>query len=221
MKLELISFKLCPFVQRSVIALRYKQVPYTLTHIDLVDPPGWFLDISPFGKVPLLRVNQHAVIFESAVINEYIDEITPGRLHPADPLTRALNRSWIEFGSACLTDTFRLINAKTQDKFQDVHEGLLEKLERLEQILGPGPYFNGERFSLVDAAYAPLFMRMELLQPLLAVYSKSSLPKVASWSQQLLAVPAVQSSTVADLQTLYYQMIGHRGGFLASRLSQR
>ena len=49
MELELISFKICPFVQRSVITLRYKQVPFKITHIALDAPPPWFREISPFG----------------------------------------------------------------------------------------------------------------------------------------------------------------------------
>ncbi|MFZ0254770.1 MAG: glutathione S-transferase family protein [Gammaproteobacteria bacterium] len=216
MDLELISFELCPYVQRAVITLLYKQASFTLTHIDLADPPKWFLDISPFGKVPVLRVNGKTIIFESAVINEYIDEVFPDRLHPADPLQRALNRSWIEFGSACLIDTFRMINAKTADKFADVHADLLEKLQQIEEILGAGPYFNGNRFSLVDAAYAPLFARLELLGELVEVYVKTDLPKAASWSETLLVAPAVQRSQVAHFSELYYKMIRNRGGHLAS-----
>lgn len=221
MDLELISFELCPYVQRAVITLLYKQASFTLTHIDLADPPKWFLDISPFGKVPVLRVNGETVIFESAVISEYIDEVFPGRLHPPDPLQRALNRSWIEFGSACLTDTFRLINAKTADKFEDVHADLLEKLQQLEKILGPGPYFNGNQFSLVDAAYAPLFTRLELLRELVDVYVTTELPKTASWSETLLAVPAVQRSQAPHFSELYYKMIRERGRYLASLLPSR
>ncbi len=216
MDLELISFELCPYVQRAVITLLYKQASFTLTHIDLADPPKWFLDISPFGKVPVLRVNGKTIIFESAVINEYIDEVFPDRLHPADPLQRALNRSWIEFGSACLIDTFRMINAKTADKFADVHADLLEKLQQIEEILGAGPYFNGNRFSLVDAAYAPLFARLELLGELVEVYVKTDLPKAASWSETLLVAPAVQRSQVVHFSELYYKMIRNRGGHLAS-----
>ncbi len=72
--------------------------------MDLSEPPEWFLNLSPIKKVPLLVVNGGNVIYESAVINELIDELTPTRLHPVDPIQRARNRSWIEFGSNCLVD---------------------------------------------------------------------------------------------------------------------
>ena len=88
MELELISFKLCPFVQRSVITLLYRDVPHRTTYIDLDEPPVWFAKISPFGKVPVLRVDGDSVLFESAVINEFIDEASPGSMQPEDPLRR-------------------------------------------------------------------------------------------------------------------------------------
>ncbi len=73
-------------MQRSVITLLHKQAPYRIRYIDLADPPAWFLRLSPDKKVPVLVVAGQHVVFESAVINEFIDEVTPGRLHPADPL---------------------------------------------------------------------------------------------------------------------------------------
>ncbi len=98
MDLELISFNVCPFVQRSVITLIHKNCDYKITFIDLSNPPGWFLEISPLGKVPVLKVDGKEVLFESAVINEFIDDVTPGTLKPSDPLTLAKNRAWIEYG---------------------------------------------------------------------------------------------------------------------------
>lgn len=115
--LELIIFKLCPFVQRSVIMLEKKNVPYRIRYVDLADPPDWFLRLSPSKKVPLLLIDGSQVLFESSVINEFIDEITLGRLHPEEPLRRALNRSWIEYGSNCLTDTLHMTTVDSAEKF--------------------------------------------------------------------------------------------------------
>lgn len=216
---ELISFNLCPFVQRSVITLLHKQVPYDITYIDLVDPPLWFLEISPFAKVPVLRVNGKEVIFESAVINEYIDEVTPGRLHPRDPLKRAMNRAWIEFGSACLNDAFRLALVKSEEEYNDVLEDLLEKFDRLEDTLGKGPFFNGARLSLIDAAYAPLFIRLQIKASIVPNYSREQYPRVAAWSDNLLALNEVRKSAVPDLASLYKAMIGAKRGYLATQMA--
>src|ERR1700716_2152538 len=94
-KLTLISHDLCPYVQRAVIALTEKAAPFDRVYIDLANKPDWFLAISPLGKVPLLKVAA-AVIFESAVILEYLEETQPNPLHPADPLARAQHRAMIE-----------------------------------------------------------------------------------------------------------------------------
>src|SRR4030088_132591 len=71
--------------------------------IDLANKPDWFLAISPLGKTPVLQVGD-VPIFESAVILEYLEKTQPKPLHPADPLTRAEHRAWIEFGSTVLND---------------------------------------------------------------------------------------------------------------------
>src|SRR4051794_30373853 len=101
--LKLISHKLCPYVQRAVIALTEKGVSFERIDIDLSKKPDWFVAISPLGKTPVLQVGDKA-IFESAVILEYLEETHAWPLHPADPLVRAEHRGWIEFGSAVLAD---------------------------------------------------------------------------------------------------------------------
>ena len=105
---ELVSHHLCPYVQRAAIVLTEKGVSFKRTLIDLDNKPDWFKAISPLGKVPLLKVTlddgETVVLFESAVICEYLEETLPNPLHPADPLTRAQHRGWMEFGSAILAD---------------------------------------------------------------------------------------------------------------------
>src|ERR1700694_3541538 len=100
-RLKLISHKLCPYVQRAVIALAEKGVAFERIDIDLANKPDWFLAISPHARTRVLQVGYKA-IFESAVILEYLEETEPKPLHPADPLIRAQHRAWIEFGSTVL-----------------------------------------------------------------------------------------------------------------------
>lgn len=95
--LKLVSFDLCPYVQRAAIVLAEKGVPFERITIDLADKPNWFIALSPLGKVPLLQVGD-TVLFESAPIVEYLDEVYSPRLHPAAALDRARHRAWIEFG---------------------------------------------------------------------------------------------------------------------------
>ena len=90
--LTLVSHTLCPYVQRAVIALTEKGVPFERKDVDLSNKPDWFKKISPLGKTPVLVVGEQP-IFESAVIAEYLEETAPNPLHPKDALARADHRA--------------------------------------------------------------------------------------------------------------------------------
>ncbi|MEM7589655.1 MAG: glutathione S-transferase family protein, partial [Myxococcota bacterium] len=179
---KLVSFNLCPFVQRSVITLQEKNCPYDIEYIDLADRPDWFVRLSPFGKVPILLVDDQ-VLFESAVINEFIDETAHGpRLHPQDPLKRAQNRSWIEFGSALLVDSHRMMMAKDKETAQEGLQAIKQKLARVEKEI-KGPFFNGDSFSLVDSSWAPALQRLSWCGQLHAPLQPfEKVPKVKAWT---------------------------------------
>lgn len=219
MDLELVSFKLCPYVQRALIALKEKQVPYKITYIDLSEPPEWFLAISPLGKVPLLRVDGE-VLFESAVISEFIDETTEGQLHPEDPLQRARNRGWIEYCSSCLEVLYTINTTPEQEAFDEAVNTMRERLAKLEDVLEQSPFFNGEQFSLVDAAFAPLFMRLELLEQNAGITTCSDLPRVCSWRDALLARESVQHSVVEEFPMMFQGMLRMKEGIAGSLLEQ-
>ena len=207
---KLVSFNLCPFVQRSVITLREKNCPYDIEYIDLADKPQWFVRLSPFGKVPILLVDGQ-VLFESAVINEFIDETAPGRrLHPQDAFARAQNRAWIEFGSALLMANHRTMMATNEKAMQEALQAVKQKLARVEKEL-KGPFFNGDNFSLVDSSWAPALQRLswcEQLYPPLQPFDQS--PKVKAWPNALLQRDSVKQSTVADIEQLFAHYLKKR-----------
>ncbi|HEY9664761.1 MAG TPA: glutathione S-transferase family protein, partial [Allocoleopsis sp.] len=153
---ELVSHYLCPYVQRAVITLLEKDIPHQRTYIDLSNKPDWFRQISPLGKVPLLKVDDE-VLFESAVICEYLDEITPGSLHPTNALTKAKHRAWIEFGSNILNTITGFYNAPTAEVFEQKRLDLIDKFAWIERHWQGSQYFAGDHFSLVDAVYGPIF----------------------------------------------------------------
>ena len=214
-KLKLISFKLCPFVQRPIITLLHKQVDFDIEYINLVNKPAWFLEISPLGKVPVLQVNDSAVIFESAVINEFISETTPPSMHPEDPVRRAHNRAWIEYSSYLLNTFARMETAPNEAAFNEYREKLHKQLSQLEQQLGSGPFFNGAEFSLIDASYAPFFMRLNLFDRYIYTDLFQVLPRVKSWSKALLEKPEVKESVVQNFCHLYENYITERSGFIS------
>src|SRR6516164_10282816 len=96
-KYLLVSFKTCPWVQRAAIVLREKNIPFEFRHIEPDNRPDWFLAISPHKKVPVLRIDETVSLFESSAIAEYLDETIAPRLHPEDPVQRAVNRAWTDY----------------------------------------------------------------------------------------------------------------------------
>jgi glutathione S-transferase len=213
--LTLVSHGLCPYVQRAAIALEEKGVAFERIDIDLDNKPDWFKAISPLGKVPLLKVGD-AVIFESAVIVEYLEETQPHPLHPADPLKRAEHRAWMEFGSAILADIWGFYTAPDEAALQAKARTLTDKFVRLEQRLGDGPYFDGSGFSLVDAVFAPVFRYFDLFERIGDFGILEGKPKLASWRKALAQRPSVVRAVAPDFQEQLRGFIIARN----SRLSQ-
>src|SRR6266550_5411927 len=154
--LKLVSHKLCPYVQRAVIALTEKDVAFERIDIDLANKPDWFLKISPLGKTPVLVVGDRP-IFESAVILEYLEETQAKPLHPADALARAEHRAWIEYGSAVLSDIAGFCAAPDEAAFKAKTSQLEQRFARLEARVAASPWFDGESFSLVAAVFGTMF----------------------------------------------------------------
>ena len=219
-KLKLISHKLCPYVQRAVIALTEKGVPFERVDIDLTNKPDWFLAISPLGKTPVLQVRERA-IFESAVILEYLEETQPRPLHPADPLTRAEHRAWIEFGSSVLNDiaehfmlpprTSRASKARKPFNSTSVLRGWRPALSPRTP-----PWFRRRTFCAggrgVRAGVPPYFDVFDEIADFAILAGK---PKLERWRSSLAARPSVRGAVSADYPALLHEFIGRRNSWLS------
>ena len=219
-KPELISFDTCPFVQRSVITLLEKGVDFDIKYIDLANKPDWFLKVSPFGKVPVLRINDK-VVFESAVINEYLDEVNPPSMHPSDPLEKAINRAWIEFSSGLKMSMFFWATAATEEDATKHFNKMIDDMKKCEAQLGEGPFFNGLDFCIIDAAFAPFFMRLEFIADAMQEHYLESLPKMLVWHKALMAKPSVQNSVVPDIREKFVDYIIARDSFLSKQIQSK
>jgi glutathione S-transferase len=217
-ELELISFHLCPYVQRAIITLMEKKVPFSMVEIDLYNPPEWFDRISPMGKVPVLMVDGKTALFESAVINDYLDEITEPKLNPRDPLQKAKERAWIEFGSELMAVFYGVYTTKDREAFESSVKEFFESLSKLEPEV-QGPFFRGYDFSLVDTSYAPLFLRLSFIPMLWEHPAWKTLPKVRSWAESLLKHPSVLESCPFDLKEGIIAYVKESGPFLMKESS--
>jgi glutathione S-transferase len=217
MQLELISFKLCPFVQRSVITLKHKGVPFDTTFIQLDDPPSWFGEVSPLGKVPVLKVDD-TVLFESAVINEFLDESFGERMLSDDALERAQQRAWIEMGSAALFAMFGTTTASEEAGSAAKRQELAKLLGHLERQLAkapPAPYFSGAKLSLVDTSFAPLFQRLFALPE--SIVDWDAVPTVKQWGDRLVEEPVVRDSLPEGFDEMFPMMLRKMNGWYAQQ----
>lgn len=212
--LTLVSHHLCPYVQRAVISLTEKGVPFERIDVDLADKPDWFRRLSPLGNVPLLKVGDEA-LFESAVILEYLEDTQPNPLHPADALARARDRAWIEFGSSILNDIGALYSAPDQAAFYAKARALSDKFDRIEAELGAGPWFDGTRFSLVDAVFGPIFRYFDTFDAIGDFGVLSDKPKVRAWRQRLAERPSVKAAVAADYPERLAVFLKNRGSHLS------
>lgn len=215
MKPELISNDLCPFVQRSVITLLEKKIDFDITYIDLKKPPKWFFGISPSAQVPILK-HKGGILFESSVINEYLDETVPPSMHPIDSLKKAINRSWIHFSSGLIEIQISLSTANTEDDFKKHLQLLKQDLKNLEKHTLKKPFFNGHHFSLLDAAIAPFFLRLRLMETRSHLGFLKDLPNLQSWSKALIARPSVVNSARNDFNLKFHNYIKTHSKYASS-----
>ena len=208
-KYMLCSFKTCPWVQRAAIVLRAKQVAYDITYIDRDNRPAWFLAVSPHSKVPVLQIDGKEALFESNAIAEYLEETAAPRLHPEDPVARARNRAWTDYVPTFASAVSGAMYADSEEEFARKAARIAEPFGKLEEALAKrgnaGPYFNGPKFSLVDAAYAPFLQRYTFMSKLRPLGVIEKFPHLAAWRDALLAAPAVKGSTVPNIEAVWQE----------------
>ncbi len=220
-KLHLVSHVLCPYVQRSVIVLHEKKIAYTRTNIDLANTPAWFEQISPMGRVPVLQIDQSQSLFESSVICEFINEITPGSLHPEDPFDKAHHRAWIEFGSGILDSIGGLYNASNREIFESKRIDILRKFALVELEISGKPYFSGTKFHLIDAVYGPIFRYFYTFDRIIDLGIFDHLPKVTAWRDTLNQRQSIQRAVADEYPELLMQFLKERQSYISSLISKK
>jgi glutathione S-transferase len=217
-QLTLVSHRLCPYVQRAAIVLAEKGMACERIDIDLAHKPDWFLKVSPLGKTPVLLVNGQP-IFESAAICEYLDEIALPRLHPENALQRARHRGWMEFGSALLNAIGAFYNAGSEAALAVQVTAIRGKFEQIEAELGAGPYFSGERFTVVDAVFGPVFRYFDVFEQFADFGFFTHTPRVRAWRAALAARDSVKGAASTDYPRLLKDFLLARQSALAQRIS--
>jgi glutathione S-transferase len=208
-------------VQRAVIVLRAKSIPFDVTYIDLRNKPDWFVEISPHGKVPVLKVDEE-ILFESNAIAEYLEEAETPRVHPHDLIKRARNRAWTDFVPTFAAGLSGLYYAKSTEGQEQRLDTARQRLDKLETALrdergNDGPYFNGAELSLVDAAYAPFLQRFLHVDQWLKSGLLDDYPLVSAWAGALVDSELIKGSVPEEF---FVEFEGNlkRHGFLVGAL---
>lgn len=217
--LKLVSFSICPFVQRSVIALNYYQIDYELEYVDLDNKPAWLLERVPTGKVPALFVGED-VLFESSAINEYIEEThgPHGRLFSTDPLSRAKERAWIIWSEQLILAQYHVMLASSQELYEEKLEAFLTVLHALHDKI-EGPFFYGEAIRMVDIAIAPVWTRLLCMPQVHAsvVERFGETSALVRWLQHCAHLEVVETSVSASFQEELRAFFTQRGSYVFSQ----
>ena len=153
----------CPFSQRCRLVLFEKGMDFEVRDVDLFNKPEDISTMNPYGQVPIL-VERELILYESNIINEYIDERFPHpQLMPADPLMRARARLMLfNFEKELFVHVHVLESerAKGNDKSYDkARAEIRDRLTTLAPLFLKNKYMLGDEFSMLDVAVAPLLWR--------------------------------------------------------------
>ena len=155
----------CPFSQRCRLVLFEKGMDFEVRDVDLFNKPEDISTMNPYGQVPIL-VERELILYESNIINEYIDERFPHpQLMPADPLMRARARLMLfNFEKELFVHVHVLESerAKANDKSHDkARAEIRDRLTTLAPLFLKNKYMLGDEFSMLDVAVAPLLWRLD------------------------------------------------------------
>lgn len=207
---HLYSAQVCPYAARTRLVLLEKGIAFDFTEINLKAKPNWFADVSPYGKVPVLKRGDD-LVWESSIINEYLDETYPDRpLMPSDPGGRARARFWIDFANVKFTPTwYKLFLARAADerkRLADELRGHFLFMESQGIGLADGPYWLGSHLSLVDLTYEPWFERIPALEHYRGVGLPAECRRLKAWAAAMMERPSVRAITMP----LDYYIAGYR-----------
>jgi len=192
--MKVVSFKICPFVQRVIAVLELKEAAYDVEYISLMDKPDWFIQVSPHGQVPVL-IEDAGALFESGPIVEYIDAVYGvSRLHPSDPFVKARHRAWIELASANYLVQCAAQRSSTAADLDTNTAKLAMAFSKIENVLDEFPYFAGSNLSLVDTTWFVLLHRAHIIEQCAGFDFLAGFPKTKRWQSALLAEDALMRS---------------------------
>lgn len=184
------------------MVLHEKDVDFETYEVDLQDKSEEFLQVSPTGKVPVIKVDEGAALYESNVVNEYLEEVTgEPRLLPEDPKERAFARIWAasadsNFYPAVFVSSVGRERDFTEEQISDALQRLETNLSQLEARLSDRREYLAGEYSLADIAHAGVFGRLRGLADSEAggEVSLADYPNVSAWMERIENRPSYKAA---------------------------
>ena len=177
-ELVLYGDPISPFVRKVEAVLRYKALPFTYEHVNLLDKPDGFYKISPMGRIPVLGdrsidpSRSNGVIPDSSPICMYLEAKQPlPPILPEDAFDSARTLWLEEFADTNLGGVFRpliipLVMKSTPD-FDTAkkiwREDIPPALDYLEETLGNRAHFMDSGLTLADIAVAAKLIQNDFI----------------------------------------------------------
>ena len=151
----------CPFSQRCRLVLFEKGMDFEIRDVDLFNKPEDISVMNPYGQVPVL-VERDLILYESNIINEYIDERFPHpQLMPADPVQRARARLLLLNFEREVFIHIEALEKQDPKKVDKARAVVRDQLSQLAPVVTKSKYMMGEDFTMIDVALAPLLWRLD------------------------------------------------------------
>lgn len=200
---KIVSFKICPFVQRVIALLEAKNMPYEIEYIELGNKPDWFLEVSPNQQVPILITDKGQALFESEAIIEYIEEVSKPLIKDLTPTRRAKDRAWGYQGAKLYLAQCGAMQSADKVSLIERRANLNKAFDKIENALGKGPFFNGKEFGNVDIAWLPILHRASIIKKRIGFDFFDDFPKVQSWQTAVLKTGVPTKSVSEDFEEAF------------------
>ncbi|MEM7543874.1 MAG: glutathione S-transferase family protein [Pseudomonadota bacterium] len=198
--MKIVSFTICPFVQRVTSILEAKNVAYEIEYIELSNKPRWFLEVSPHGQVPVLITDDGRTLFESDAISEYIDEVTAGEISSVDPVKKAQDRAWSALGAKVYLPQCSAMSSPSEEILQERQGTLNATLAKMEERLGDQRFADGDALGMIDLAWISILHRFEIIDRFADFDFLEAYPKLKRWQAALMATGIPEKSVAADFE---------------------
>lgn len=159
--MKLIGSFASPFVRKARIVFAEKKIDYNLVLENVWAPDTTIHTFNPLGKVPCLVMDDGEAVFDSRVICEYVDTLSPvGKLIPASGRERVEVRCWEALADGLLEAGVLVRIEGVQREAEQRSEKWIARqrhkidhgLVAMSQGLGSKTWCAGSRFSLADIA---------------------------------------------------------------------